>query len=108
MDNNNKNTTPKPTLFTKLKQFLIKRFDKAILKYLTVVRPSGKRKYIWHTRQFKETLHFHLPRMAFLFISVFLCWKINEKVKTLKGCSTSNYRLRSDREDLVDKQDEVN
>ena len=107
----NKNNKSKPNvkvgLFSKLSTFFVRKFDGFILKYFTVRRPSGKLKYIWHTRQFKETANFHIPRLCFLGIVCFLCWKIKEKVKTLKGCSQTNYQLKSQREELVDKQEEV-
>jgi len=105
MDNNNNNN--KPGIFKRIPTYFIKKFDRFIINYLTVSRPSGKRKYIWHTRQFREVANFHVPRIVFLFIACMICWKIKEKVKTLKGCSVTNYQLKSFREDVVAKEEEV-
>lgn len=88
--------------------FIIKKIDNFVINNLTVERGRNKRKYIWKTHNFKEITLIYIPKLAYISFVVFMCWKINEKVKNITGNNNmSVYTAKSRREERVEEEKEV-
>lgn len=91
-----------------IKTYLLKQLDNFVIKYLTVERSRNRRKYIWKTNNFRETVYLHIPRMIFTGFVVIMIWKINDKVKKLKSNRFTPYNSKSMREEKAEKETQVN
>ena len=80
---------------------------KFILRYLIVDRGAKKHKYIWETRDFKETMYKHLPKLLFLFCSTYACTKIYENLWKMKRDEFAPYSSLSARQSEVIKDNKV-
>jgi hypothetical protein len=92
----------------KISNFLISKIDYFVIKYLTVERGRNRRKYIWKTKNFREITQLHIPRLLFVGFGVVMCWKINEKVKSLHPNNEIQYTTKSKREESIEKEEKVN
>jgi hypothetical protein len=72
------------SLLNKISKLIIRKVDDFVIKYLTVERARDKRKWIWKTRQFRDTTQLYIPRGIFTIFVVIICWKINERIKVFK------------------------
>ena len=93
------------SIYKKITNFLVFKFDHFVIKYLTVERGKNKRKFIWQTQDFKEITQLHIPRIIFIGFVVVMCWKIHNKV-TLHDREIP-YKSKSKREEKLEKEDKV-
>ena len=101
------NTVKKPGIRQYLGKALLSFFDQMFIKYLTVERSRGRRKYIWMTQSFKEIFYIHIPRCLFIFGMVYASSKINNRAKKFKNYLTNEVEVNSEREDNVTNESKV-
>lgn len=92
--------------FAKLKFYAIKKFDYLFVKYLTVERGGGRRKFIWKTQNFREATQIHLPKLIFVIFSIVVIWKINDKIKSSIR-KKDYYTTKSLREEIAYEEQQV-
>jgi len=97
----------KLTLRQRIINKIISKFDYLFIKYLTVERSRNRRKFIWKTKDFRELVFLHIPRMLFVFGMVYACNKINIRAKKFKNYLTNEVEVKSEREDNIEKQGKV-
>ena len=93
------------SIYKKITNFLLIKFDYFVIKFLTVERGKNKRKFIWQTQNFKEITQLHIPRMIFIGFVVVMCWKIHNKVKS--DDREIPYKSKSQREEKIEKENKV-
>lgn len=88
--------------------FLLNFFSKVFIKYFTVERGNGKRKYIWTTKAFRDMTYLHLPKLFFIFGFSFFIYK---QQLLVKKNSSKEYlqesQVYSDREENINKHNKV-
>jgi hypothetical protein len=97
----------KLTLKQRIINKIISKFDYLFIKYLTVERSRNRRKFIWKTKNFRELVFLHIPRMLFVFSMVYACHKINIRAKKFKNYLTNDVEIKSEREDNIEEQEKV-
>ncbi len=94
------------SIWNQFSNFLIKKIDHLVIKYLTVERGRNRRKWIWKTQKFRELTQLYIPRCLFISFGVLICWKIHEKIKFFKK-GELYYEAKSLREEKVEQEMKV-
>jgi hypothetical protein len=92
---------------SKIKQLILKKIDQLFIKYFTVERGRGKRKYIWETKLFRDVTQIHIPKLLFFGFFVFICWKINDKITDIKSDKFIQYASKSSRIEKIEEDNKV-
>ncbi len=92
---------------SKIKQYILKLIDELFLKYFTVERGRGKKKYIWETRIFRDITQLYIPKFLFFGFFVFMSWKINDKITDIQTGNLAHYKAKSTRMEKIDEDNKV-
>lgn len=95
------------SIYNKISKKIVNKLDQLFLDNFTVNRGKGKRKYVWKTKYFREISQIYIPRMIFTGFIVFMCWKINDKVRSLRKNHLTPYTSISNRQEKVEEDNKV-